>query len=75
MHIFFYLISIALFSSISGETEKVFSDGKFKELKVGVSVPGTCREPFDLFKLVRYDNRGHIIYYTMGNLSVTLHSK
>lgn len=57
MHIFFYLISIAIFSSKTGKSEEVFSDGKFKEFEVGVSVPGTCREAFNLFKLVGYDNR------------------
>ena len=53
MHIFFYLVSIALFSSKTGKSEDVFSDGKFKEFEVGVSVPGTCRESFNKFKVVR----------------------
>lgn len=41
MHIFFYLISIATFSSKPGKSEEVFSNGRFKEFEVGVSVPGT----------------------------------
>ena len=73
MHIFLYLISIATFSSISGKSEDVFSDGKFKELEVGVSVSGTCREPFNLFKLVDVITDDNLLYD--GNLSVTLQSK
>ena len=37
MHIFFYLISIAIFSSKTGKSKEVFSDGKFKGFEVGFS--------------------------------------
>lgn len=57
MHIFFYLISIVIFSSKTGKSIELFSDGKFKEFVVGISVSGTCREPFNQFKLVSYGNR------------------
>ena len=57
MHIFFYLISIAIFSSKIGKSKEVFSDGKFKEFEVGISLSSTCREPFNQLKLVSYDNR------------------
>ena len=57
MHIFFYLMSIAIFSSKIGKSKEVFSDGKFKEFEVGISLSSTFREPFNQLRLVSYDNR------------------
>lgn len=42
MNVYFYLVSVVIFSSISGKSENGFYEGKFTGLESDLL--GTCRE-------------------------------